>query len=152
VGRHRRLNYADITGVPDFDPEESNDGPFAADQASPFPFAGIWNDRPVRRGRYNRSSAVGDGARWQGYAKPQKALGKGPAEAQGPARPGHPADQHLRQEVDSPKHKVQHDLGILPINTFVKKLIHHDGEGGKHGGFHGGGKGRDGGGNCVDCQ
>jgi hypothetical protein len=55
-------------------------------------------------------------------------------------------------EKAPPKHKVQHDLGILPINTFVKKLIHHDGEGGKHGGFHGGGKGRDGGGNCVDCQ
>jgi hypothetical protein len=53
-------------------------------------------------------------------------------------------------EKAPPKHKVQHDLGILPINTFIKKVIHHDGDG-KHGGFHGGGKGRDGAGNCEGC-
>ena len=53
-------------------------------------------------------------------------------------------------EKKPPKHKVPHDLGLLPINTFIKKVIHHDGEG-NHGGFHGGGKGQGGAGNCDGC-
>jgi hypothetical protein len=53
-------------------------------------------------------------------------------------------------EKKPPKHKPAKEHSILPINTFIKNLLHH-GDGTKHGGFHGGGKGRDGAGNCDGC-
>ena len=53
-------------------------------------------------------------------------------------------------EHKPPKHKPSPKHSILPINTFIKDLLHH-GDGSNHGGFHGGGKGRDGAGNCEGC-
>jgi hypothetical protein len=53
-------------------------------------------------------------------------------------------------EHKPPKHKPLPKHSILPINTFIKKVLHH-GEGGGHGGFHGGGKGHGGAGNCEGC-
>ena len=53
-------------------------------------------------------------------------------------------------EKKPPKHKPQKQHSIFPINTFIKNLLHH-GDGNKHGGFHGGGKGHGGHGNCDGC-